>query len=298
MAYTRETLRIELDKVWEDLKRRNRLYDFYKENVINNGSVNVPKHIEYIAEWLMEGKYPRFCELKDALSSVPLAKKGRSSSYDVEHDLGISALITPREEEIIAYAMFNECESGADSVSGAGRILNYQVPLKDDGKYKPEEINKGVGKVDLVSYKDGCLYLIELKRPQSTESLLRCLLESYTYAYSINREKFISDFEGKTGNPNAKIGICPMFFAGPKDTEKKGSEEKKRRGKNLIRAGEEYANLNKTEQGLVNIYPRFLDLTKAISEDLNDKNGGGDQGVMFRCLNWREFGMRPYFCKK
>ena len=80
---------------------------------------------------------------------------------------------TNRKEEILAKLLFYQRE-----VSGLGHIFDYQTPLK---KTK----NDSYGKIDLLGYNkdDKCYSIIELKyRPSgSEETLLRCVLEAYTY---------------------------------------------------------------------------------------------------------------------
>jgi len=70
-----------------------------------------------------------------------------------------------------------------------GKILDYQVPLKDVQGTK-------AGKIDLISLKEeeNVLYLIELKNNKSIETLLRCILEIMTYLKQIDGEKLKSDF--------------------------------------------------------------------------------------------------------
>lgn len=78
-----------------------------------------------------------------------------------------------------------------------GRIIDYQVPLKEKQSDK-------FGEIDLVAKKDCSLKLIELKiNGGNQETLLRALLEVYTYykllynSNSLNR--FIEEFELENG---------------------------------------------------------------------------------------------------
>ena len=75
-----------------------------------------------------------------------------------------------------------------------GTVLDYQIPLKNSND------DKGVGKIDLISLKDDSLYLLELKRSDSKETLLRCVLEIYTYINRVDHSKLLKDF-------NLDIGI-------------------------------------------------------------------------------------------
>lgn len=53
-----------------------------------------------------------------------------------------------------------------------GEIMDYEVPL----------FNSGNRNIDLISKRGEKLYLLELKKNRSMETLLRCLLEVYTYS--------------------------------------------------------------------------------------------------------------------
>lgn len=94
-----------------------------------------------------------------------------------------------------------------------GIFKDYEVPLfhsnsKDRGRV-----------IDLVSVKGNTLYIIELKRRTSSETILRCLLEAYTY-YLFERfsdrtklrdhQEHIAEAFGI--KENAKIVICPLIF--------------------------------------------------------------------------------------
>lgn len=87
-----------------------------------------------------------------------------------------------------------------------GTIEDYQTPIfhtSYTGKSR---------KIDLISVKRGSkpeLFILELKRYKSKETLVRCLMEAYSYSVMINREKLLNDFHL---DGNAKITICPLFF--------------------------------------------------------------------------------------
>ena len=67
-----------------------------------------------------------------------------------------------------------------------------------------------MGKIDLVSYNeaDNTLYLLELKVPKSKETLLRCVLELYTYRETVHTDKLAKDF----GYPKAKVVASVLLF--------------------------------------------------------------------------------------
>lgn len=78
-----------------------------------------------------------------------------------------------REEEWIAKEIFN-----VQFINGLGKIVDYQTPLKVPGA---GEANLGLGKIDLLVNNDSDLIILELKKPKTRETLLRCVLEAYAY---------------------------------------------------------------------------------------------------------------------
>lgn len=105
-----------------------------------------------------------------------------------------------REEEWIAKMLMGR------TFKQFGKVFDYQVPLSRDSSNRSKS-----GKIDLVSRKGNQIFLLELKRPGSKETLLRCILESYTYFKLTDHRKFIADF--KLGNPSNFTFIpSPLFF--------------------------------------------------------------------------------------
>ncbi len=88
-----------------------------------------------------------------------------------------------RDEDWLAIEMFGK------SFDGIGEIQDFQVPLK--GKRSDKS-----GKIDLLSYDEPkhTAYLLELKRRASRESLLRCVLEAYTYWKTVDKNKLLSEY--------------------------------------------------------------------------------------------------------
>ena len=145
--------------------------NFYKSAVVNyKGKVTGSKDLysEVIAETLINDNF-----IKDWLNLIPV----RPEHFKINHpntDENVDALkITNRKEEILAKLLFYQ-----GNVDGLGYIFDYQTPLKATQ-------NDPYGKIDLLGYNkdDKCYSVIELKyRPSgSEETLLRCVLEAYTY---------------------------------------------------------------------------------------------------------------------
>jgi hypothetical protein len=119
----------------------------------------------------------------DALNSIKVVT--RKTTYKTKSHIGKTENPdSHRGEEHIAHAMFRQ-----QMEFPFGKIIDYQTPLKNTND------NKGVGKIDLLSYDDKNLYILELKKPNSPETLLRCVLEAYTYWRTVNIQKLLWDFE-------------------------------------------------------------------------------------------------------
>lgn len=76
-------------------------------------------------------------------------------------------------------------------VPGLGEVLEYQVPLKRSME------DQGVGKIDLIAIADETLYVLELKKQASRETLIRCALEAYTYTRQADGEKLLVEYGGE-----------------------------------------------------------------------------------------------------
>ena len=162
--------------------------NFYKSAIVNyKGYVNGSKDLysEVIAESLVNDSF-----IKEWLNLIPV----RPEHFKINHpnkDENVDTLkITNRKEEILAKLLFYQRE-----VAGLGYIFDYQIPLK-------KTRNDSYGKIDLLGYNkaDECYSVIELKyRPSgSEETLLRCVLEAYTY-YKLLDIKQIKSAVGHNG---------------------------------------------------------------------------------------------------
>jgi len=78
------------------------------------------------------------------------------------------------------------------NLADIGKIIDFETPLK--GK----KTDKGVGKIDLLAYNEGknppVLTLLEYKVNDTPETLLRCVLEIYTYLNQVNKKRLAEDF--------------------------------------------------------------------------------------------------------
>ncbi|WP_302858529.1 hypothetical protein [uncultured Veillonella sp.] len=150
--------------------------NFYKAPIINykgyvtgKSKVNNTRYSEVIADTLVSKGY-----IKTWLELEPLRPNHFDTGHHHSESVDINKLqISNRKEEILAKLLFYQRE-----VKDLGYIFDYQTPLK-------ETRNDSYGKIDLLGYNtdDKCYSVIELKyRPSgSEETLLRCVLEAYTY---------------------------------------------------------------------------------------------------------------------
>ena len=81
-------------------------------------------------------------------------------------------------------------------------MIDYQTPLKN--KREDE-----AGKIDLLAYDGTTLRILELKKPDSVETMLRCVLEGYTYLKTANIAKLLEDFKLPS---DTIVNACPFVF--------------------------------------------------------------------------------------
>ena len=127
----------------------------------------------------------------------------RESNYRIDTHDGVFDPDSVREEEITAMKLFNACKSG-DMIAHIGTIIDYQTPLKS-------KRTDDAGKVDLLACDGNYLRLLELKKEASDETMLRCVLEGFTYLWTVDEEKLLQDFDLPV---HTVVKACPFVFAG------------------------------------------------------------------------------------
>ena len=158
----------------------------YKGHVTGKSKVNNTRYSEVIADTLVSKGY-----IKTWLELQPLRPNHFDTGHNHSESVDINKLqISNRKEEILAKLLFYQRE-----VKDLGYIFDYQTPLK-------AVQSDPYGKIDLLGYnsKDKCYSIIELKyRPSgSEETLLRCVLEAYTYykLFDLNQIESAQDHKG------------------------------------------------------------------------------------------------------
>ena len=179
---------------------KSEMGQFYSEDFLNYISETSDKERDYteiIAGWLLDN-----IELFNEIKLIT-----REKSYKVKtHDGIIKNEESKREEEKIAMKLFDSSKNRGKVFDIIGKIIDYQTPLKNVRGDK-------VGKIDLLAYNENenpkTLRILELKRPDSKETMLRCVLEAYTYLKVVDKDKLLKDF----GLPeNTVIKACPFVF--------------------------------------------------------------------------------------
>ena len=175
MGYTREEILQKCAEAFADVKT------FYQADFVNYRGVTEDTqeyYTEIIAAFLCEN-------LNEFVSRIPMLS--RSRPYNTATHLGKYSKNSNRDEEIAAIKMFNQTKEsgGFDYI---GEILDYQTPLK--------AVRTDVaGKIDLLGYDGRTLRILELKKPDSIETMLRCVLEGFTYMKTVDTKKLLKDFD-------------------------------------------------------------------------------------------------------
>lgn len=183
-----------ISKIEEAVKEMS---TFYKAECVNYTGTTYKAdgdeyYTEIISEYLLEN-YNLFDHIE----------KIRRENYKIATHTGTTPCKdSNRKEERLALAMIQEKE-----LQPIGETIDYQIPLKS----KRKDV---AGKIDLMTFDraTGILRLIELKAPESPDTMLHCILEIYTYYKTVDIDTLLRSFDldGKC----KEIRICPLFFKG------------------------------------------------------------------------------------
>ena len=187
MSYTREEIISKVEKAKENMQI------FYKSDFINYRGKTFDTgeyYTEIICEWILNNI--------ELLNEIPAITR-ENDYFTKTHNGVIKNININRDEEIIAMKMFHQ-----STINGLGKIIDYQTPLKNKASDK-------VGKIDLLSYDNDILRILELKKPDSEETMLRCVIEGYTYLKTVDTKKLLKDFKLPK---DTKIEANPFVFKG------------------------------------------------------------------------------------
>lgn len=126
--------------------------------------------------------------------------------YIVWHETDRETEDITRQEEWFAIKL-----CGRENFGAVDEFLDYQLPIKRIYR------GSGYGKVDLAAIcrEKKEIYLCELKKPESKETLLRCVTEIYTYFKQIDGRKLVDEI-AKKNKCDADFTVVPavLVFAG------------------------------------------------------------------------------------
>ena len=180
------------------IKKPNTFYqhDFinYTGTLKDDGNTS---YTEYISGLLLQNdNYKVFDDIQKITREKSYRTENHFKNFKINYE-------SNREEEKIAKFFFRFQKNN----NSFGKIIDFQTPLKDTNDNK-------VGKIDLLAYDESSKIarIFELKKPESDETLLRCILESFTYSKIIDSEKLKEDFKEEGLADCCKIIPCPLIF--------------------------------------------------------------------------------------
>lgn len=198
--------------------------NFYKSDLLNNsGCIDEIPCTEIVAEYILN-HISDFQDIEKISREKPYLTPGhdkRVQSYHARHQKEPHTSFQ-RKEEHIAIELFYQ-SLYENRKFDFGRIIDYQTPLKNERSGG----SSGKGKLDLLSVCGDRMYILELKKPDSKESMLRCLMEGYTYLKIIDKEKLLRDFSEKIGRNPEKMNVrcAPLVFEDSRPAEEWQSRE-------------------------------------------------------------------------
>ena len=208
MAYTRQHIIEEIETAAKD-----NIAQFYNGNFVNrSGTTSDTKeyYTEIVSKWLADkiesGNNPfgaiSVITRKDYKTDLHDESKTDLQDKFNKDSLDEIKKRNKRFEEAIAKDMHKR------TLEHLGKILDYQTPLKNVRDDK-------AGKIDLLAYnkEENILRILELKSPDNKESMLRCVLEGYTYLKTVNTDKLLDSFNSKVPG-DAAVKASPLVAYG------------------------------------------------------------------------------------
>lgn len=178
---------------------------------------------EIISEWL----------LRD-FEKIKFDKFGlRENNFKIKNHEGYCKLqteINQFTEKRFCRALFNKYNENEHPL--LGKILDYEVPLTAPKQEKTEKVNQG--DFDLVSKRNGAILVFEVKKAQSNESLLKAILQIFTYVTRLSDSNLINEFLEDYNPDDKKITPCILTFNNAASGKQISEIEKYPKLQNLI----------------------------------------------------------------
>lgn len=170
-------------------------------------------------------------------------------------------------EKRLLRAMFN-----SNQLSCLGTVIDYEVPLKEKGISKH-------GDIDLLCLNSNQCLCIEAKKPKSSESILKAVLQAYAYTSLVATKKdiFLNSFDL---DQTIKLAPAVLTFSSAKSGRQLTNIDEYRRIDKLIRTLN--AHLKKTDINPISFY-----LISNLDDDLKNcltltNEANGDKKAVFR----------------
>ena len=122
-------------------------------------------------------------------------------NYNVDTHDGKHNSNTNRAEEIFAMQLKGK------KLEKLGLVIDYQVPLK-------KKRSDDAGKIDLITSANKSVYIVELKYIGNKETLLRAILEIWTYYKQLNKVNFLKSFKLLKQNKTNDIRKAVLLSVG------------------------------------------------------------------------------------
>lgn len=170
---------------------------WYKLDEPNKGFWNNDNRYEILAKEILEKGLPKLFAIKKITRTGQYALKSHNATNAKNKLSGNKK--AHLDEELICRKMF--LSGLPKAYSEIGNIIDYETPLQNT------DADEGLKGIDLLSYNTDTdtLILLETKRLDSSESLLRAVLEVFTYWKIADHQKLLYDFGEKFPN----FGINP-----------------------------------------------------------------------------------------
>jgi len=176
----------ELSYEWQDIKK-----DWY--NVYQWGSLQRKSYSDDIANIIINNFH-----------LINLVKKDlRQNNFKIDDHCGQAQLSTPIvqfTEKRFLRALFNFANE--KPLEYIGKVIDYEVPLK--GKRGAQH-----GDIDLLTCNNNNLFVIEAKKHNSSESILKAILEAFVYTKLVSSVK--RNFYASFGL-NIKLTLTPAIL--------------------------------------------------------------------------------------
>lgn len=170
---------------------------FDGETIAENYTVSVGTWQEYLVrEWLDKINLEDIAVTERRKDFFKINRKDDSTEQSLSEKVQCRRLITNKNEVM-------------------GKLLDFEVPLRARSHEKSTDSPEHKGELDIVAYdkSDEKMVIIEYKIPNSTEPLLRTVLEAITYFHQINgknplNSKYLQSFNDVYSLSCDKIGIA------------------------------------------------------------------------------------------